>query len=531
MALHGLNLIAGEPVGTGPVEIHAMDPRTGEVLTPSFRQASEEEVDTAARMAAAAFVANRDRSPADRAALLEGMATEIEGLGEELVARVTAETGLPEARVRGERGRTAGQLRMFAALIAEGSWVDARIDRAQPHRAPLPRPDVRRMLVPLGPVAVFGASNFPLAFSVAGGDTASAIAAGCPVVCKGHPAHPGTSEMVATAVAAAAAKAGFHPGTFSLVHGLSPEVSLAVVRHPLIRAVAFTGSHQAGRALFDAGVQRPDPIPVYAEMGSVNPVILLPSALAERGLAIAEGLVASVTMGSGQFCTNPGLVFGIEGPDLSTFAEAVAEAVRRIPPQTLLHSGIKSGFARGVAEWTGTPGVATVGLGQEAEEGPSALVRAAVFLTSGEVFAENPHLAQEVFGPVSLLVRARDADELLDLAERLEGSLTATIHGTPAELAASSELVRVLQRKVGRLIFNGYPTGVEVGPAMQHGGPYPATTDVRSTSVGTASILRFAKPLCWQDFPQAALPPELQDANPRGIWRLVDGSWSRDPVS
>ena len=531
MPLHGLNMIAGEPKGAGSVDIHAMDPRTGEILPPPFRQATPEELDEAVRRAQSAFLADQDRSPEERAGLLETVASEIEALGEDLVGRVSAETGLPEARVRGERGRTVGQLRMFASLVAEGSWVDARIDRAQPDRVPAPKPDVRRMLVPLGPVAVFGASNFPLAFSVAGGDTASAIAAGCPVVCKGHPAHPGTSEMVATAVAAAVRKTGFHPGTFSLVHGLSPEVSLALVRHPLIRAVGFTGSHQAGRALFDAGAQRPDPIPVYAEMGSVNPVFLLPGAVAERGREIAEGLVASVTLGSGQFCTNPGLIFGIDGPALAAFADAVAEAVREVPPQTLLHSGIKAGFARGVAEWTGTPGVAPVGLGQDVDEGPAAAVRAAVFLTSGKAFAENPHLAEEVFGPVSLLVRVETKEELQGLAERLQGSLTAAIHGKSEELEESSGLLRMLGRKAGRLIVNGFPTGVEVGPAMQHGGPYPATTDVRSTSVGTAAVLRFARPLCWQDFPQWALPPELRDENPRGIWRLVDGTLSRDGVS
>lgn len=530
MDLHGKNLVAGEPVAQGTVRMYGMDPRTGDTLEPAFLQATEGEIAAAVWAAEEAFRTDGGRPADQRAHLLELMAQEIEELGHSLVERASAETGLPEARIVAERGRTTGQLRMFANLVREGSWVDARIDRAQPNRIPVPKPDVRRMLVPLGPVAVFGASNFPLAFSVAGGDTASAVAAGCPVVCKGHPAHPGTSELVGRAVSAAVAKAGFHPGTFSLVHGMSPEVSLMLVRHPLIRAVGFTGSLQAGRALFDAAAQRPEPIPVYAEMGSVNPVIVLPGALRERGSEIAKGLVGSVTMGAGQFCTNPGLVFGMAGPELSAFAEAVAEAVRSSPSQTMLHAGIQSSFRAGVEEWSGIAGVSTLGVGEDPGEGPGARARAAVFVTEGHVFADNPKLAEEVFGPVSLLVQAGSPQELVGLARRFEGNLTATIHGTPEELTGHQELVRVLAGKVGRLIFNGFPTGVEVCSSMQHGGPYPATTDPRSTSVGTAAVFRFARPLAWQGFPQEALPPELQDANPRGLWRLVDGEMTRDAI-
>ena len=530
MTLHGKNLVGGRPSGAGSVSIHAMDPRTGATLAPAFLQATPEEVDEAARLGQAAFEAHYGASGEERAALLEAVAGEIETLGEELVERASAETGLPEPRIRSERGRTTGQLRMFAELAREGSWVDARIDRAQPDRTPLPKPDVRRMLVPLGPVAVFGASNFPLAFSVAGGDTASALAAGCPVVCKAHPAHPGTSELVATAVSRAVERTGFHPGTFSLVHGLSPVVSLALVRHPLIRAVGFTGSLQAGRALFDAAAQRPHPIPVYAEMGSVNPVFVLPGALRDRGEALAKGLVASVTLGGGQFCTNPGLVFGLGGPELDAFARSVADAVQESPSQTMLHAGIGSSFRKGVAEWSGTAGVRPLGQGREAGEDSATGARAAVFVTEGGVFANNPHLAEEVFGPVSLLVRCGSADELTALAERLDGNLTASLLGTDDELKEHRALVGILERKVGRVIFNGFPRGVEVCPSMQHGGPYPATTDSRSTSVGTAAVFRFARPVAWQGFPQAALPPELQDANPRGIWRLVDGELTRDTL-
>jgi NADP-dependent aldehyde dehydrogenase len=530
MALHGKNLLGGKPSGEGSVLIHGMNPGTGETLEPAFLQATEGEINTAVRMADEAFRADTGRSPEDRAALLETVAEEIEGLGDELVQRVCAETGLPEGRILGERLRTTGQLRMFADLVREGSWVDARIDRAMPNRMPLPKPDIRRMLVPLGPVAVFGASNFPLAFSVAGGDTASALAAGCPVVCKGHPAHPGTSELVATAISRAVEKTGFHPGTFSLVHGLSPEVSLSLVRHPSIRAVGFTGSLQAGRSLFDAAARRPDPIPVYAEMGSVNPVFILPGALKERGREIAEGLVASVTLGAGQFCTNPGLVFGLEGPELDGFAGSVAEVVQDSPAQTMLHSGIQTSFRKGVEEWDGTSGVSALGTGADPGEGSGASARAAVYVADGTVFAENPHLAEEVFGPVSLLVRAGSVQELVTLAESMEGNLTATIHGTDEELEREGELIRALERKVGRLIFNSFPTGVEVCPSMQHGGPYPATSDPRSTSVGTAAVYRFARPMAWQGFPDRTLPAELQDANPRGIWRLVDGSLTQDPV-
>lgn len=530
MSFHGKNLIGGQWSGEGDVRIVGMDPRTGQTLEPAFLQATNEEIDAAARMAAEAFAADAGRRPEERARLLEAMAEEIEGLGDGLVERACAETGLPEGRIIGERGRTTGQLRMFAEVVREGSWVDARIDRARPDRTPLPKPDVRRMLVPLGPVAVFGASNFPLAFSVAGGDTASAIGAGCPVVCKGHPAHPGTSELVAGALARAAERTGFHPGTFSLVQGLSPEVSLELVRHPLIRAVGFTGSLQAGRALFDAAGKRPDPIPVFAEMGSVNPVFVLPGALSARGGEIARGLVGSVTLGAGQFCTNPGLVFGIRGPELDAFARAVAEAVLKSPAQTMLHGGIQSRFDEGVAEWTGTEGVETLAVGEDGDEGLGKKARASVFVTDSRAFRANPHLARELFGPVSLLIRAESFQELVELVDGLEGNLTATVHGTEEEVVQHPELIRKLREKVGRMIYNGFPTGVEVCPSMHHGGPYPSTTDSRSTSVGTAAIYRFARPLAWQDFPQAALPMELQDENPRGIWRMVDGSLTREPI-
>lgn len=527
LALLGANFIGSTPSKQGTNTFTAKDPSNGRALSPDFHEATEDEIDRALQAAEAAFEADQARPAEDRARLLERIADEIEALGDPLIERVCAETALPEGRVRGERGRTTGQLRMFAALVREGSWVDARIDRAIPDRTPAPKPDLRRMLIPLGPVAVFGASNFPLAFSVAGGDTASALAAGCPVVVKAHPAHPGTSELVAGAILRAVDACGFHPGTFSLLHGVRPEMSLALVRHPLLQAVGFTGSLRAGRALFDAAAARPVPIPVYAEMGSVNPVFVLPDALAERSDAIAEGLAASVTLGAGQFCTNPGLVFGVANDALDRFVARVAERIAAAPAFTMLHPGICSAYGQGVAALSAVPGVR---IAAQAAPGHADTAAAAVLTTDAGTFLREPRLHEEVFGPSTLVVRCDDLAGLERVAQALEGNLTATLHGTPADLSAAGRLVALLRRRVGRLIFNGFPTGVEVCPSMHHGGPYPATTDVRSTSVGTAAIYRFARPLCYQDFPQDALPPELRDRNERGLWRLVDGVLTKDDV-
>ena len=525
-AFHGSNLLAGERAHEGTSTFTATNPTTGESLPGSFHEATAAEIDRAVTAADEAFEANQNQPPDAWAALLERIADEIEALGETLVQRVAAETALGEGRVRGERGRTTSQLRLFANLVREGSWVDARIDPALPDREPVPRPDVRRMLVPLGPVAVFGASNFPLAFSVAGGDTASALAAGCPVVVKAHPAHPGTSELVAEALQRAVEACGFHQGTFSLVHGVQPDVSLTLVRHPLLQAVGFTGSLRAGRAIFDAAAARPVPIPVYAEMGSVNPVFLLPDALAERRDSMAEGLVGSVTLGAGQFCTNPGLVFGVAGDALDGLVQSVARKLAETPAFTMLHSGICKAYREGVVAVAGVAGV-EVAAQVEAEADAAG---AAVFATDAETFLREPRLHEEVFGPSTLVVQCADLAEMELLAATLEGNLTATLHGTAADLTRADRLIQVLRRRVGRLIFNGFPTGVEVCPSMHHGGPYPATTDVKSTSVGTAAIYRFARPICYQDFPQDALPAELRDHNERSIWRLINGKWTRDDV-
>lgn len=494
----------------------AYNATTGEPLAPTYTDASAAEINTVANAAAEVADAFATTSPEKRAVLLETIADEYMARSPEMIARANLETGLPVPRLEGERNRTMGQLRQFANLLREGSWVDARIDPALPDRKPLPRPDLRRMHRGIGPVAVFGASNFPFAYSVAGGDTASALAAGNPVIVKAHPAHPGTSDISAEAIRAALTKVGLPAAIFGMVHGKSPEVSISLVQHPAIAAVGFTGSIRAGRALFDAAASRPKPIPVFAEMSSVNPVVILPGALKERAEAIAEGLVASSTLGMGQFCTKPGLTFGLASPAWDEFRAAIGKRFAAIGPGVMLHSGIRESYERGLAglrdvEWLG--------------RGPANAAH-----VSASVFRARPELSHELFGPFGLLITAKDLPELLSLLEPLDGQLTASIHGTAGEIAAAPELVTLLTRKAGRLICNGFPTGVEVSPAMNHGGPYPATTDVRFTAVGTSAILRFARPVCYQAFPEPLLPPALQNANPLGLLRLIDGRYSRDPV-
>ena len=514
----------------GRTTFRAKNPATGEPLEGEFLEATAGEIDAAAHAAERAFEPYAALPPERRAEFLRAIAQQILALGDRLLERAGAETGLPSARLESERARTASQILLFASLIEEGSWVGARIDRALPDRRPQPRPDIRRLLVPLGPVAVFGASNFPLAFSVAGGDTISAFAAGCPVVVKAHPGHPGTSDLVASAIRTAAREARMPEGVFGMVHGPSPEVGITLVTHPSIRAVGFTGSLAGGRTLFDAAALRPDPIPVYAEMGSSNPVFVLPGAIAERSAAIAKGLAASVTQGSGQFCTNPGLVFVIESPTANAFLKEAGDSLAATQPGTMVHAGVKAAYDRGVGEVARIAGVAIAARAAGQGAHPDTEAPAALLLTDARAWADNPRLGDEIFGPATLGVRCASRPEMLQLARTLRGHLTATIHATDKDLVDFAELVPILRRRVGRLVFNGFPTGVEVCHAMHHGGPYPATTDARSTSVGTAAIERFARPVCYQDFPQPALPDELRDANPRGIWRLVDGALTRDPL-
>jgi alpha-ketoglutaric semialdehyde dehydrogenase len=467
--------------------------------------------------------------PELRAKLLEAIADGLVALGDDLLAVAAAETGLGLTRLAGERARTVGQLRLFAAVAREGSWVDARIDTADAARKP-PRPDVRRLLIPLGPVVVFAASNFPLAFSVAGGDTASALAAGNPVVLRAHPAHPETSARVAAVVAAAVRRCELPAGVFSLVSGPGHAVGLALVTDPLARAVAFTGSLQGGRALFDAAAARPEPIPVYAEMGSTNPVFVLPGALAERGAALAEALGDSATLGVGQFCTKPGLVFACDGPGFEAFAQALGARVAAKAPAPMLYPELAARFSEGVAKLARAAGVVRLGDAPAAVGDDAGLGRPVAWQVELAHLMHTPELRDELFGPSTILVRAGHVSELARAAAALDGQLTATIDGTADDLAAAGPLIRALERKVGRLIFGGVPTGVEVCAAMHHGGPYPASTDARSTSVGTAAIARFARPLCYQDADATVLPAELGDRNARGLWRLVDDRLTRDDV-
>jgi NADP-dependent aldehyde dehydrogenase len=519
MNLTGKNLIAGEPADSTGGRFTAGGALAG------FEEASLDNVARALEAAETSFSDYRRCSTEQRAVFLDRIGEEIQRIGDELLTAANIETALPLERLAGERARTIGQIRMFADLIREGSWVEARIDRALPDRKPLPKPDIRRMLIPIGPVVVFGASNFPLAFSVAGGDTASALAAGCSVVVKAHPAHPATSELVARAIIEAARATGMPAGVISLIQSTRNEIAVALVQHPLAKAVGFTGSLRAGRALFNAASQRPDPIPFYGEMGSINPVFLLPGALSERGDAIAEGLKNSMTQGVGQFCTSPGVSVGIGDGKFDRFVQRMEELIRNAQPGTMLYPGILHSYELGVRRVSAADGVRMI-QPQAAGAGESQALPS-MFETSAQTFMRNRELREEVFGPSTIVVRCGSREEMESVAHHLEGQLTATIHGTPEDLPEFASLISILETKAGRLLFNGFPTGVEVCASMQHGGPYPATTDSRTTSVGTAAILRFARPVAYQNFPQSALPVELQDENPRGIWRLVDGEFSR----
>lgn len=523
MNFHGKNFIAGQlSEGTGQT-ISAASPLDCTALPGRFYQAGPAEVDRAVSQAESAFLVYRALSGSSRAHFLEKIADEIVALGDDLIRRAHVETGLPEARLVGERARTAGQLRLFAQIAREGSWVDARIDHALPGRQPAPKPDLRRMLIPIGPVVVFGSSNFPLAFSVAGGDTASALATGNPVIVKAHSGHPGTSELVATAITRAVEASQLPAGVFSMVHGAGKVIGMHLVRHPLVRAVGFTGSCAAGRALFDAASARPEPIPVFAEMSSLNPVFVLPQALRERAAGIAEGLRGSMTLGVGQFCTKPGLVFGVQSPAFEQFQQTLARGLEAVAPATMLHAGICGSYQEGLKRASGLSEVEVLARSQAAPDPAKTQAQAVVVRTDLRNFQKHPELAEEVFGPFAVLITAQTLAELEEVAQGLEGQLTATVHGTPEDLAGARRLLGILERKAGRLVINGFPTGVEVCPSMNHGGPYPATTDVRFTSVGTAALYRFVRPVCYQDFPETLLPQQLLDANPLGLHRTVDG--------
>jgi NADP-dependent aldehyde dehydrogenase len=499
----------------------ALDPSKGEAIGPEFSAAGAEHVDQACALAEAAFPSFSATDLETRAAFLEEIANAILAIGDELIVRAMAESGLPRARLEGERGRTVGQLRMFAAFVRTGDWLHATIDPALPDRTPMPRSDLRRRHVALGPVAVFGASNFPLAFSVAGGDTASALAAGCPVVVKGHPAHPGTGELVARAIRSAVQTCGLPEGVFSYLPGPSNELGGALVADPRIKAVGFTGSRGGGLALMQIAATRREPIPVYAEMSSINPILLFPAALRNRAEAIATGFVGSLTMGAGQFCTNPGLLIAVAGPDLDRFASAAGTALGGAAAGQMLTAGIHANYERGVGALKGHNAVQLIARGATGQGGCQA--QAALFATDADSFLADAALGHEVFGSSSIIIRCRDWDQVRQVVAGLEGQLTATLQIDAEDEPAAAELLPLLERKAGRILANGWPTGVEVCHAMVHGGPFPATSDGRTTSVGTLAIERFLRPVCYQDLPAGLLPAALKRDNPLGISRYVDG--------
>ena len=466
----------------------------------------------------------------EKAKFLRTIAAKIESAADGLIERAELETALPKTRLQAETTRTCGQLRMFAEVVEEGSWVMARIDRADPHREPSPKPDLRSMLHPLGPVVVFGASNFPLAFSVAGGDTASALAAGNPVIVKGHPAHPGTSELVGQLLQESVRECGLPEGVFSLLLDSGSTVGVALVKHPQMKAVGFTGSRSAGRALMDLAAARREQIPVFAEMSSTNPVFILPGALREHGEKIATGLHASVTMGAGQFCTKPGIVLLPDSAEADSFTGKMQRLVHESKQFNMLTSGIRSAYQSAVTHRKTDKSINLLAE-PTLKDSEKLSVSAMLFETDAQSFLRDPELSAEVFGPATLVVRHSTRAEVLEVARNLEGHLTATIHCTEEDLQEFDDLLHILKDKVGRLVFNGFPTGVEVSHAMVHGGPFPATSDGRSSSVGSQAIFRFSRPVCYQGFPQAMLPDELKDSNPLRIWRMLDGETTREPHS
>ena len=497
----------------------AIEAATGQAIAPDYSVSTVSDVAAACHAAAAAFDAYRETDAEARAAFLEAIGDEIMAIGDALLDRAGLESGLPAARLTGERGRTVNQLKLFAQVVRDGHWRQLRIDPAQPDRAPLPRPDLRLRMVPLGPVAVFGASNFPLAFSTAGGDTAAALAAGCPVVVKGHPAHPGTDAMVADAIRAAAKRTGMPHGVFGHVRGPDIALGAALVQDPRIAAVGFTGSRAGGLALVRLAQMREVPIPVYAEMSSVNPVVLMPAALAARGASLGEAFVGSLTMGSGQFCTNPGLVLAIAGEGLDAFEAAAAQALTGHSPQPMLSGGIRAAYAAGTKALSNNAAVRELAAGQPGDGVASEPSR--LFAVDATAVDADPTLTEEVFGASSLVVRCRDLADLITALEKLEGQLTATLHLDAEDHDDVRQLLPILERKAGRVLVNGWPTGVEVAHAMVHGGPFPATSDGRSTSVGSLAIDRFLRPVCYQDLPDALLPPELRDGATGPL--LLDG--------
>jgi NADP-dependent aldehyde dehydrogenase len=521
-SINGDMLIGQAAIHGSASPFRAVNPATGQEFGPAFGAGTIADVERACALAWQAFDSYRETTLEQRAAFLEQAAQNILNLGPALIECAMRESGLPQARLEGERGRTVAQLRLFAKVVRDGRWLSATLDPALPARTP-PRPDLRLRKIALGPVAVFGASNFPLAFSVAGGDTASALAAGCPVVVKAHSAHPGTSELVGKAVQAAVASCGLPEGVFSLLHGDGRTIGQALVTHPAIKAVGFTGSRQGGMALVRAAAQREEPIPVYAEMSSINPMFLLPGAMAQRARQIATGFIDSLTLGAGQFCTNPGLVVALEGDALNAFCDAASTTLQGKGASTMLTPGIHAAFNQGVERLGTAPGVRLLARGQSGAGNWACAGQAALFVTDADTFLSHPELEEEVFGASSLILRCKDLGQFRQIAKHLDGQLTATLFLDEEDRKAAQALLPTLERKAGRILINGYPTGVEVSHAMVHGGPFPATSDSRSTSVGATAIDRFLRPVCYQDLPSFLMPAALQDGNPLGLWRLHDG--------
>jgi NADP-dependent aldehyde dehydrogenase len=521
----GHNYIGGQRSARGDVALHSLSASTGETYPVAFAQATAEEIDAAVEAAAAAFPRYRALPASARADFLDAIAEQIDALGDDFIAEVTRETALPNGRIVGERARTSNQMRLFATVLRRGDFYGARIDRALPERQPIPRPDLRQYRIGLGPVAVFGASNFPLAFSVAGGDTASALAAGCPVVVKAHSGHLVTAEYMADAIERAVQRTGMPAGTFNMIYG--ERVGARLVQAPGIQAVGFTGSLRGGRALCDLAAARDQPIPVFAEMSSVNPVFVLNGALEERGVAIANELAASVATGCGQLCTSPGLVLGVRSAHFSAFVGHLSRAIQRQTPQTMLNPGIFANFNAAVERASGHAGIRILASaqGDARQAAPQLLIADASLL-----FDPGRPLEEEIFGPATVVVEVDDADQLSRFASAMRGQLTATLIASPDDLRAHRTLIERLEEKAGRLLVNGYPTGVEVSDAIVHGGPWPATSDARGTSVGTLAIDRFLRPVCYQNYPDELLPQALQNGNPLGLMRLVDGEKTQRPL-
>jgi 2,5-dioxopentanoate dehydrogenase len=521
--LTGLSYLGYHRSAPGGVTFTGHAAATGEALPGTFHSASAADLETAVALAQTAFPSYRDLGSETRAAFLRAIATNIEALGQTLTDRVMAETGLPEPRIKGETARTCGQLRMFAGMVEDGSWVDARIDLADPARTPIPKPDTRSMLRPVGPVVVFGAANFPLAYSTAGGDTASALAAGCPVIVKAHAAHPGTAGLVAEAIVKAAESLALPEGVFSMLYDAGHTIGADLVSHPVVQAVGFTGSRAGGTALMQLAAARPQPIPVFAEMSSVNPIFILPGALTERGAALGTGLATSVTLGAGQFCTKPGLVIIDKNTDSAPFRAALQTALAATAPGVMLNAGIRQNYLTKRNQLAAHPGTSEI---VSVPAGNAACGSAALFETTAAAVLADASLTGEVFGPATLLVTADGHDEMLALARSLEGQLTATVHAAASDLTTQRALLSILETRAGRLLSAGFPTGLEVNQSVVHGGPWPATSDGRSTSVGGAAIYRFTRQVCWQDTPDPLLPPALQAANPLKLRRLTDGKIS-----